>query len=47
MIVDKCRLCEFYVVVDSPADHYRLMRAHERNEHGWIEPDPQDHRSDL
>lgn len=47
MIVDKCRLCEFYVVVGTAADHHRLMQAHERSEHGRIEPDRQDHRTDL
>ncbi|MCL7416423.1 MAG: hypothetical protein M8354_01105 [Halalkalicoccus sp.] len=47
MIVDKCRLCEFYVVVESLADHRRLMQAHERSEHGRIEPERRDHRHDV
>lgn len=47
MIVDKCRLCEFYVVVGSPTDHHRAMQAHERIEHGLVDPDRQDYRSDV
>lgn len=47
MIVDKCRLCPFYVVVGSRADHHRVMQAHERSEHGTVDPDRQNHRSDT
>ncbi|ADJ15876.1 hypothetical protein [Halalkalicoccus jeotgali] len=47
MIVDKCRLCEFYVVVESPADHHRLIQAHERREHGEIGPDRLDRHPDT
>lgn len=47
MIVDKCRLCEFYVVVGSPADHHWAMQAHERSEHGWVDPDHQNNHSDV
>ncbi|KYH27397.1 hypothetical protein HAPAU_00630 [Halalkalicoccus paucihalophilus] len=47
MIVDKCRLCEFYVVVGSSVDHHRVMQAHELSEHGRINPNRQDHRSDA
>lgn len=47
MIVDKCKLCEFYVVVENPADHHRLMQSHERSEHGRIDPGRRNHRSDA
>ncbi|MDL5361602.1 hypothetical protein [Halalkalicoccus sp. NIPERK01] len=47
MIVDKCKLCEFYVVVESPADHHRVIQAHERSEHGMVDPGRQNHRSDT
>jgi hypothetical protein len=43
MIVDKCRMCDFYIVVGSAADHRRILQAHERSEHGRVDPDYQDH----
>ena len=43
--VDKCAICETYVVVGSVADLRRRMNAHELEEHGRIEPTRASHRS--
>ena len=45
LLVDKCAVCETYVVVDSAADLRRRMNAHELEEHGRIQPTRISHRS--
>jgi hypothetical protein len=43
MIVDKCRMCDFYVIVGTVDDHRRVLQAHERSAHGEVDFEHQDH----
>ena len=43
LVVDKCAVCETYVVVGSVADLRRRMNAHELEAHGRIKPTRVDH----
>jgi hypothetical protein len=46
MLIDRCRLCDTWVVTGTLPDLIRRMQAHELDAHGKIGPTRCDHRRD-